>query len=163
MRAGDVKSTPKHRGRSNRRGVAAVEFAVVLPLLLLVLAGLWEVGDMVRVQQLLSNAARVGGRQASTGLNTNAQVEQSVIQYLQNAGLPTSNVVVSVVDVTSGGDVSNAQQMDQINVTVTIPFKDVAWDALSYVVPANSQITGMATWFSMVDLPVTVNTTLPIQ
>lgn len=158
-----MKSTHKQRDRSNRRGVAAVEFAVVLPLLLLVLAGLWEVGDMVRVQQLLSNAARVGGRQASTGLNTSAQVEQSVIQYLQNAGLPTSNVVVSVVDVTSGGDVSNAQQLDQINVAVTIPFKDVAWDALSYVVSANSQITGTATWFSMVDLPVTVNTTLPIQ
>ncbi len=149
--------------QAGRGGVAAVEFAVVLPLLLLVLAGLWEVGDMVRVQQMLSNAARVGGRQASTGLNTNAQVQQSVTQYLQNAGLTTTNVVVTVVDVTSGGDVSNAQQLDQINVTVTIPFKDVAWDALSYVVPANSIITGSATWYSMVDLPVTVNTSLPIQ
>ena len=146
-----------------RYGVAAVEFAVVLPFLLLVLAGLWEVGALVKTQQLLSNAARVGGRQASTGLNTNAQVQQSVLQYLQNAGLSTTNVNVTVTDVTSGGDVSNASQMDQISVTVTIPFKDVAWDALSFVVPGGSQVTGSATWYSMVDLPVNVSTTLPIQ
>src|SRR5689334_20071830 len=87
-----------------RQGVAAVEFAVVLPFLLLLLAGIWEVGAMVEVQQILSNAAHVGGRQASTGLNTNAQVQQAVLQYLQNAGLPTQNVTVTVTDVTSGGD-----------------------------------------------------------
>ena len=49
-----------------RRGVAAVEFAVCLPFILLMLVGLWEVGRMVEVQQLLNNSVREGGRQAST-------------------------------------------------------------------------------------------------
>ncbi len=155
----------KRDGKANflRSGIAAVEFAVALPLLLLLLAGVWEVGVLVQVQQLLSNAARVGGRQASTGLNTTAQVQQAVTQYLQNAGLPTQNVTVTVTDVTSGGDVSAANQMDQLTVSVSIPFADVAWDAMSYVVPSGSQITGSATWYSMKDLPVSVSTTLPIQ
>jgi Flp pilus assembly protein TadG len=140
-----------------------VEFAVVLPFLLLLLAGIWEVGALVEVQQILSNAAHVGGRQASTGLNTNAQVQQAVLQYLQNAGLPTQNVTVTVTDVTSGGDVSAANQMDQLNVTVTIPFADIAWDPLNYVVPSGSQLTSSATWYCLKDLPVNVSTTLPIQ
>lgn len=146
-----------------RRGVAAVEFAVALPLLLLLLAGTWEVGAIVNTQQILYNAARVGGRQASTGLNSNAQVQQSVIQYLKTAGVPTANVTVTVTDITSGGDVSAANQMDQLSVTVTIPFADVAWEALNYVVPSGTQLTASAIWNSMKDLPVTVSTTLPIQ
>lgn len=146
-----------------RKGVAAVEFAVALPLLLGLLAGVWEVGVIVNTEQILNNAARVGGRQASTGLNTNDQVQQAVIQYLQNAGLPTQHVTVSVTNVTSGGDVSAATQLDQLNVTVSIPFADVAWDALYYLVPSGTQLTASASWYSMVDLPVNVSTTLPIQ
>jgi Flp pilus assembly protein TadG len=147
----------------SRRGVAAVEFAAVLPFLFLLLAGVWEVGVIVNVQQIVSNAARVGGRQASTGLNTNAQVEQAVLECLQNAGLPTQNVVVTVTDVTSGGDVSAANQMDQLVVTISIPFADVTWDGLNYVIPAGTRVTGTATWYSMNDSPVSVPTTLPVQ
>ena len=146
-----------------RKGVAAVEFAVTLPLLLVLLAGVWEVGAIVNTEQILNNAARVGGRQASTGLNTNAQVQQAVIQYLQNANVPTSNVTVTVTNVTSGGDVSAATQMDQITVSVSLPFADVAWDSLNYVVPSGTMLSASATWYSMVDLPVNVSTTLPIQ
>jgi Flp pilus assembly protein TadG len=154
------RSETNHGARS---GIAAVEFAVVLPFLVLLVAGVWEVGSMVETQQILNNAVRVGGRQASTGLNTNAQVQQAVTQYVQRAGLPTTNLVVTVTDVTSGGDVSNASQMDQIQVTVTIPFADVAWDALNYVVPAGTKLTATSIWYSMKDLPVTVSTTLPVQ
>jgi Flp pilus assembly protein TadG len=136
---------------------------VVLPFLLLLLAGVWEVGVLVQVQQMLSNAARVGGRQASTGLNNNTQVQQAVTQYLQNAGLKTQNVTVTVTNNTRGGDVSAAKQLDQLTVTVSIPFADVAWDMLNYFVPSGSQITGTATWYSVKDLPVSVSTTLPVQ
>jgi Flp pilus assembly protein TadG len=42
-----------------------------LPLILSIVAGLWEVGRVVEVQQLLANAAREAGRQAATGQYTN--------------------------------------------------------------------------------------------
>ena len=53
--------------RRFRRGVAAVEAALLLPLALLLMLGTWEVGRMVEVSQILNNAAREGGRSASTG------------------------------------------------------------------------------------------------
>jgi Flp pilus assembly protein TadG len=68
-----IQRTP-HRG--HRRGIAAVELALLLPFLLMLLLGTWEVGRMLQIQQSLTNAAREGGRQASTGLLTNSQVEQ---------------------------------------------------------------------------------------
>ena len=50
-----------------RTGTAAVELAVCLPFLLVLILGIWEVGRMVMVQQLIANAAREGGRQAAAG------------------------------------------------------------------------------------------------
>ena len=77
--------------RQGRRAVAAVEFAMILPVILTLLLGIWEVGRMIEIQQILYNAAREGGRQASTGQLTDAQVQTVVIQYLQTAGLPTTH------------------------------------------------------------------------
>ncbi len=48
--------------RSDERGAAAVEFALVLPLLLLLLLGVAEFGRAYDVQTRVSNAAREGVR-----------------------------------------------------------------------------------------------------
>ena len=87
----------RNRRRANirrRRGVAAVEAAVLLPLALMLMLGTWEVGRMVEVSQILNNAAREGGRSASTGQYTNSQVQQTVLNYLMNAGLPSASATV---------------------------------------------------------------------
>ena len=51
----------------NRRGAVAVEAAMTLPLLLTLMLGVWEVGRMIQVQQILVNAAREGARLAGGG------------------------------------------------------------------------------------------------
>jgi len=84
-----------------RRAAAAVEFACVLPFLLLLILGVWEVARMVQVVQIMTFAAREGARTASqgyilavTGTYTNIQVSgstpsvaDSVRYYCQGAGL----------------------------------------------------------------------------
>lgn len=54
-------------GRRRERGSAAVEFALVLPILLLVLLAMIQVGVVARDQLLLWQAARAGARAASVG------------------------------------------------------------------------------------------------
>ncbi len=51
-----------HRGRSADRGAAAVEFALLLPLLLLIVLGIIDFGRMLNAQQTLTQAAREGAR-----------------------------------------------------------------------------------------------------
>ena len=50
--------------RTNERGSAAVEFALVLPILVLLALALVQVGLLVRDQLILVEAARAGARQA---------------------------------------------------------------------------------------------------
>ncbi|MGB6041722.1 MAG: TadE family protein, partial [Pirellulales bacterium] len=50
--------------RKKRRGVAAVEFALVAPLFVLMVMGMIEVGRAIMVQQVLTNASREGARRA---------------------------------------------------------------------------------------------------
>ena len=47
-----------------RRGVAAVEFAIVAPIFFMLVIGIIEVGRAMMVQQVLINASRVGARRA---------------------------------------------------------------------------------------------------
>jgi Flp pilus assembly protein TadG len=88
--------------RTARRGVAAIELAFVTMLLVIpLLIGIWEVGRLVQVQQIVSNATREGARIAAQGytisttgtptqikVNTGTTtVQDAVSDYLYAAGL----------------------------------------------------------------------------
>jgi len=70
---------------ARRHGVAAVEFAVCLPLLLTLMLGLWEVGRITEVQNVLWNSAREAARDASMGQADLLTVANDVLIYLQGA------------------------------------------------------------------------------
>jgi Flp pilus assembly protein TadG len=145
-----------------RRGTAIVEVTVVFTLLIPLLIGLWEVGRMIEVQQVLSNAAREGGRQAAAGLINTANIQQYVVNYLNQAGIPASTSNVTVTNLTSGLDPTAANQLDHFNVTINIPFNSVRWVLLNQITNV-TQLTGTADWYSMRDIPVTINQTIPLS
>ncbi len=68
-----------------RAGVASVEFGCCLPILVLLLTGLWEVGRFTEVQQILWNAGREGARDASLGQDNLQAVASNLLTYLQGA------------------------------------------------------------------------------
>ena len=139
--------------RHPRRGTAAVEMACVTPLIVTLLLGTWEMGRYVEVQQIISDAAREGGRQASCGQMTNSQVITAVTNYVKFAGLPTADLVVTVADLTNAGtDVSQATSLDQLQVAVSLPFKDVRWTPLKLVTTDATNVTASVIWYSA--LPV---------
>ncbi len=82
--------------KDHRHGTASVEFAVCLPLMCLVLTGLWEVGRITQVAEVMWNSAREAARDASLGqdplqtvaMNPNAWgpgVPGGLLGYLQSA------------------------------------------------------------------------------
>lgn len=83
---------PPARGRTARdRGSVAVEFALVLPVLLLILFGVIDFGRALNAQIELTGAARDGARLAALGYS-NAAVQARVV-----AAAPTlSGVTVTV-------------------------------------------------------------------
>ena len=152
----------RRTSRRGRRGIATVEFAVVFPVIVTVLLGIWEVGRMVDVEGILYNAASVGGRTASTGLNTAAQVQTAVTNYLTLAGISTANVTVTVSDLTNPGtDPTAATTLDQLQISVSVPFSAVRWSATSMFVPGTRLLSARVTWLSAIATAYPSSITVP--
>jgi Flp pilus assembly protein TadG len=138
-----------------RSGTAAVELAVVAPFVIILLVGLLEVGRIVQMNQIISNAAREGARKASTGVNTYSDVQTTVANYLTRAGITNqTGLVVNVVDVTQSNagptfNPSTAVYLDQLQVTVTLPYANVQLAPLPGF--SNYVISAQAIWFSNQD------------
>jgi Flp pilus assembly protein TadG len=73
------------------RGSAAVEFALLLPVLLLLLFGVIDFGRAINAQITLTQAAREGARLASVG-----QSSTNVVSRTQSAATGLSPVTVTV-------------------------------------------------------------------
>ena len=110
-----------HRTRQRRRGAAATEFAIVLPIFFLLIVGILEFGRMIMVQQVLTNAAREGARLACIDGSTESGVQTAVSAFLANAS------VTGVTVTCSPSNLSSAAVGSQITVETSVPFKDVSW------------------------------------
>jgi Flp pilus assembly protein TadG len=160
--------------RARRRGVAAVEAAVTLPLLVTLMLGVWEVGRMLQVNSTLNNAAREGVRIAAGGVwngqpVTVAIVQQQVKDYLTSAGFPAAAVNGSVITLTnlsgsSWTDPCDATPLDRFKLTITIPpgaaYNSLPWSPCSTITGTTSATVSVE-WLSTNDSTLTVNAQLP--
>ncbi len=134
-----MKPRPKTLLLTNdsRKGNAAVECALVTPLLLLLLLGAMDVGQFMNVGQAVNNASREGARRASRDTVTNvSEVRDSVKTYLANT-YPnvTSSVLDSALTVTVRdssetvltGDLTAVPSGDKISVEVLFQYEIVRW------------------------------------
>ena len=62
-----------------------MEFACCLPVMMLILTGLWEVGRVMEVQTVMMNSAREAARDASLGQDNLQAVANNLLSYLQGA------------------------------------------------------------------------------
>jgi Flp pilus assembly protein TadG len=149
-------------GHSNRRATACVEFALILPVLMIFVLGLLEMGRFIEVRQILTSAAEEGARQASTGQITNAQTVSVVTGCVAAAGLPTTGLTVTVADLTNlGTDVSKATCLDNLQVTVTIPFINVRWCSSLLVTNSATLVDATVYWVSSLPVSYPQNVTAP--
>jgi Flp pilus assembly protein TadG len=118
-----MHTMPGRRNTVTRRGAAAVEFAVVAPVLILVLLGVIEVSRAMMVDELLNNAARSGCRAGTIAGSTNTKVTTVVNQCLEN--IPDSTTIITVNG--AGGDVRTAGRGDIVSVEVAVPYSSVSW------------------------------------
>lgn len=171
------------RAQRSRRGVAAVEVAVVATFLLVpLMIGIWEVGRMVQVQQIVSNSAREGARVAAQGYTFNGSgaptqvtvasgspnVTDVVYRYLLAAGLTSlqkSDMTVTFQFLAPRADGSTpaepylGEKGQPFAVTVSIPWEKVRWVNLGVINPP--RITFTVTWRMLVDEAFTLDDRLP--
>ena len=118
--AGKSPSTNR-RNRSRRRGATLVEFAIVAPLLFLLILGMLELGRMVMVEQFLTHAAREGARRGILEQATASDVETVVADYLSGGTISGTTITVSPTELTDIGS------RDPVSVSISVPYDQVSW------------------------------------
>jgi Flp pilus assembly protein TadG len=76
-----------HGGSGADRGATAVEFALLRPLLLLVVMGIIDFGRMLNAQETLTQAAREGARVVALGQSNAAGRTQAAASGLSPVGV----------------------------------------------------------------------------
>jgi len=109
---------------ARRSGAAAVEFAIVMNFVLVpLMIGVWELGRVVFVQQLVASAAREGARLAAQG------------QTINQTGSPTQ-IVTEIIPSQNGSNQPNVKAT-VYQTLVAAGLKNLRWN-IDTVVPANT-------------------------
>ena len=74
----------------SERGAELIEFALIFPLLLLVLLGIIDFGFLFQRYEVLTNATREGARIAVLPGYSDADVKSRICAYLTSGGVPTT-------------------------------------------------------------------------
>lgn len=114
-------SKQKRNRNKKRRGAAAVEFALIAPLMIMFTFGMIEMGRLMMVKNAATQATREGARAASLPFATNAAVVERVQQELAMHSIP------SPVIETFPANVSEVQPGENVLVRVRIDPTSVSW------------------------------------
>ncbi len=69
-----IRPGKRHLQQDSEGGAAAVEFALVIPVLLLILCGIFDIGNLYYQQAIVNNAARQGARLYAVNAETSALI-----------------------------------------------------------------------------------------
>jgi len=134
----------KHVKRS-AKGQSLVEFALVLPVFLLVMIGLFDIGRAVFAFNTISNASRESVRIAIVN-QTEADVDAEAVKQGVSLGLTPADVTISYGDPSGTGTCSSP--FVGCRAAVTVQYLYVA------ATPVIGQIIGPFTMSSTTEMPV---------
>ncbi len=116
---------PRHMAirRQAQQGAAAVEFALILPILLLVFFGMVELSLALYDKAILTNASREGARAGivlSSPKMTDAQIRAVVLNYTNGSLISLGTTTAPTVTVSQS---SPASFPNPLRVTVSYTYK----------------------------------------
>jgi Flp pilus assembly protein TadG len=129
MRAFRTPTAPGRR--SPRRGVSAVEFALVAPFLVTLVLGMIELARAFQVKEFLSDSAQRAARVGSLPGKSNADIQAAVADVMADNHITGYSVTVLVNG--ASADASTARRNDQVSVKVAVPTSRVYWISTLFV------------------------------
>ena len=123
-----------HKKLRSESGASAVEFALLLPVLMMILFGIIEFGMALYRQAILTNASREGARLGivqSVPPITTAAVDARINTYLTSAGITPGSVTRNSPFPGVGGVTGTL-----VTVTLTLPYTYVVLPGLTSITPS---------------------------
>lgn len=117
-----------NRRKKTRRGVAMLEMAIVLPILLLLLLGILELGRVVMIYQIATNATREAARRAIVPGATDSTVLSTCNTYLDRGGISSTGRSVQILNAGgSSSSLATIRSKETVTVRAVIPFSENTW------------------------------------
>jgi Flp pilus assembly protein TadG len=121
--------------RGGQRGSAAVEFALVLPLILVMALALVQVGLLVKDQLVLDGSSRAGAREAAV-TSDDGRARQAAVDAASAGGLGTDGLTVTIER--EGGTGSPVKVTVSYHDPIVVPLVD-------WLFPAAVDLSAVAT------------------
>ncbi|MHC4949345.1 MAG: TadE/TadG family type IV pilus assembly protein [Planctomycetota bacterium] len=107
--------------KGQRRGLSALEMAIIFPLLLVMVAGIIEYGWLFLQTQQVTNAARQGARIGARRDASNTDVDLAILQSMTDGGLAGSGYTYTITP----ADVQALDGGDVFTVEVIVPYGNI--------------------------------------
>jgi Flp pilus assembly protein TadG len=121
----------RRRTTPARRGIVAVEFALVAPLLGTLFIGMTELSRGMMVLKMLSDSARMGCRTGIQRDKGNSDIISDAQNILGDNGISATNVTVTITVTDPSGvtlsDSLGAASGSVVSVQVSVPVSAVMW------------------------------------
>jgi Flp pilus assembly protein TadG len=140
-------------------GAAVIEFAAVVPVLLLFILGIVEYGRMLMVAQMTTSASREGARYAVQADATPSAVDQYVRTYLTQASVPADAITTIAIEYqvpssdsaytvqnqgwVAATNLSTLSSGTAVRVRVEISYSGVSWLPSGVFLPSGTQLIGI--------------------
>ena len=125
----------KQKRNSDQKGAAAVEFAIILPVFVLLLFGMIEWGLLLFNQQVITNASREGARAGivvGSPRFSDDEIRDVVTAYVGNHLVTFGSASSPNIQITPAGDRSSLVFGDDLRVTVTYNYGFLVLSNLGY-------------------------------
>ena len=132
-----MRSLSNSNQASGRRGAAIVEFAIVLPITLLIFAGMIEISRVLLLQHSADTAAYEGARSGMVPGATSDEASIAARSLLAAAGLKSFTITVTPTLIT--------ENTPLITVRVEVPIAPNAWISPQWFM--NSSVVSEITLF----------------
>ncbi len=133
-----IQQTLKLGRRPRRRAAVAVEFAIIVPIFLILFFGMLELGRAVQVHQMLTGAVREAARAAIVPGATDTLLNEIVDGYMASAGISGYTRTVAVNG--NAASLATALPHDAVAVAVSVPYQNVSW-GLFQVINNDAQLS----------------------
>lgn len=130
----------------SERGQSLVEFALAVPIFILILIGLFDMGRAVYAFNTISNASREAARVAIVN-QTPADVEGEALKQAVSLGLSAADVTIAYLDPSGAGACSGDIGLG-CRASVTVQYTFTA------ATPVIGQIVGPFTMTAATEMPV---------
>lgn len=124
-------------GRRDDRGAAAVEFALVLPLLLLIVMGISQFGITFSQWLQIEHAAREGARWGSLGYAAGAVGQAGTVRFKVDEAAPSlyPRLTNAQITVTPANPIDHSGDPVTVQVTYPTPVLPLIGSALGWTGP----------------------------